>query len=188
MGRKIKMEMTREDIKQQQERRKQKREKERLKLSMFLTVLAILIVFVVGFFVTKGPESFEEPKHARYSEIEVSDVFVEPGRPNVRSTSRLIASRETAGNSYGRITDRNNTGLALHGVSRIIISDADRVNGPYIGIYVEDLSDELLQFFPRGVLKELPGSRGQDRYPTDGLIWISSKYLSWTPVRTTNNR
>ena len=128
----------------------------------------VIVVNIAGCIKSEGPERYEESKWTKFHEVPVSYVYIEPGKPHVRSTSRLTGGREDTGNSYGQIVDKDDDGLVLFSIKRIIISDADEVNGPYIGIYVDDLSEKELKFFPKGVKND-----------PDGIIWISSKYISW---------
>ena len=148
--------------------------------TLILIGIVIAAIFVTFQLTNGGPESYLENRYANYRDVTVSQVSIDRGQPYVRSTSWRAGSREDVGNSYGRIIDKDDDGLILIGISRIVISDADSTNGPYVGIYVEDLSDDVFRFFPKGVLKELPGENGQDKYNTDGIVWISSKYVSWT--------
>ena len=152
-------------------------------LSYILLTVAIVGLVAALAANAKSPEQYSEPEGAEYYDIEVSSVHISSGEPEVRSTSMLISSREDTGNSYGKFIDEDGDGMEFPSVKRIRLSYADKFNGPYVGIYVEDLSEEELSFFPKDVRKELPGPEGQDKYPTDGLIWISSKYVSYTVAK-----
>ena len=138
----------------------------------FALVVIFLSAVILPGALNKKPEQYAEPIDVEYIDVSVSSFSVMSGSPYVRSTSERIGDREDSGNAYGRFSEDN--GLALPSVVRVRLSGADRLNGPYVGIYVADLSAEELSAFPKRVLKEL-----EDKPEVDGIVWISTQYVTW---------
>lgn len=149
-----------------------------------LTAVAIIALVTLSA-CSDAPHNYSEPKNAEYHEVYVSDFCVDRDKePNVRSTSVVVNVRGERGNSYGIITDQDADGLTLPSVKRIIRSDADGFNGPFIGIYVDELSAEDIEHLPEGIKVELTGAKERQEGKTDGLIWISTQYVSWIPTKS----
>ena len=97
------------------------------------------------------------------------------GLPEGYMNENYSVHSDGVNNVIGKVSDRNGTGAVFHTTHYVEVaeswwddySDGDVWNGPYIGLVVSELSKEELKLLPKKVQND-----------PDGIVWISSKYLS----------
>lgn len=135
---------------------------------LYWLVISVAIVIIIAFVAGIIVAGLKQETKVSFSQEAVREVKIY-SNPSVRSDPYKEKGERYDSNLICIFKNAESGSWVGMSVKKVYISDIETENGKYIGINVNDLSDEVIKIFFNKKVKKDP----------DGIVWINQEYISY---------